>query len=243
MAILNDFIERHFLILSTFLVPVLFLIMAPAFHFYYSLKRHQVLQHKSQESQVQSAQLRRELTYSFITLIIFTLSGYGVYLLYIESYTVVYLLTTRADLIYIPVSIVLMMLFHDTYFYWTHRLLHLPGWYQKIHTVHHLSTNPSPFTSLAFHPVEAIIQAGVLPLMVMIVPAHPVAILCFLVYMVVKNVRGHAGYEFTSRSYRDTGWRKLKGYPIHHNIHHLKGRDNYGLYFTMWDRLMGTFRG
>ena len=25
---------------------------------------------------------------------------------------------------------------------------------------------------------------------------------------------------------------------IHHNLHHLHGRNNYGLYFTIWDRLI-----
>ena len=135
-----------------------------------------------------------------------------------------------------------MILFHDMYFYWTHRLLHLPGWYQKIHSVHHLSSNPSPFTSLSFHPVESFIQALVLPLMVIVIPAHPVAIFLFLLYMVYKNVRGHTGYEFTTDAQRENKWNKIHNYSIHHSAHHLNGRDNYGLYFTIWDRLMRTFK-
>ncbi len=188
------------------------------------------------------AQIRRELNYSFTSLCLFAFSGYGVFLLYQNGYSVIYMEVNTLDVIYMPASIFLLMLFHDMYFYWTHRLLHLPGWYEKIHTVHHLSTNPSPFTSLSFHPLEAIIQAAVLPIMIIFIPAHPLAILCFLIYMVYKNVRGHAGYELTNYTYRQTSWHRLKGYPIHHNLHHLKCRDNYGLYFTFWDRLMKTFK-
>ncbi|HSB91661.1 MAG TPA: sterol desaturase family protein, partial [Flavitalea sp.] len=175
-------------------------------------------------------------------LMIFGGMGFVVFLLYRNDASSIYFDINRYGILYFFLSIVLMILFHDLYFYWTHRLLHLPGWYQRIHSLHHLSSNPSPFTSLSFHPVESIIQALVLPLMVIVVPAHPVAIFIFLVYMVYKNVRGHTGYEFTTNSQRTKKWNRLHNYSVHHNAHHENGRDNYGLYFTIWDKLMRTFR-
>jgi sterol desaturase/sphingolipid hydroxylase (fatty acid hydroxylase superfamily) len=27
---------------------------------------------------------------------------------------------------------------------------------------------------------------------------------------------------------------------VHHDLHHSEGRHNFGLYFTWWDRMMGT---
>jgi sterol desaturase/sphingolipid hydroxylase (fatty acid hydroxylase superfamily) len=116
--------------------------------------------------------------------------GFIVFLLYHFGYSLIYLDLQRYGLWYLPLSALLMILFHDGYFYWTHRLLHQPGWYQKVHQVHHLSSNPSPFTALAFHPVESLIQAAVLPLIILLIPAHPFAIFFFLTYMVYKNVRG-----------------------------------------------------
>ena len=35
--------------------------------------------------------------------------------------------------LYVPA----MLLWHDTYFYWTHRLLHHPWWLRHVHGVHH----------------------------------------------------------------------------------------------------------
>jgi len=62
------------------------------------------------------------------------------------------------------------------------------------------------------------------------------------VYMVYKNVRGHAGYELTTMEDRNRNLNQMHSYSVHHNMHHLHGRGNYGLYFTMWDRLMRTWR-
>ncbi len=237
------FIEKYFWVFSVFLLPVLYLIIASAFYLvFYVWKKAEYSKSKIQSDILHRLQLRRELVYGFISLVIFAITGFCVFLLYRFKISSIYLDINHYGILYFFLSIVLMIFFHDFYFYWTHRLLHLPGWYQKVHSIHHLSSNPSPFTSLSFHPIESVIQALVLPLMVVIIPSHPVAIFFFLVYMVYKNVRGHAGYEFTTSSHRENKWNKVHSYSIHHNLHHLFGRANYGLYFTIWDRMMNTFR-
>ena len=42
-------------------------------------------------------------------------------------------------------SIGLMIVMHDTYFYWTHRLMHHRRLYRLFHHTHHLSTSPTPW--------------------------------------------------------------------------------------------------
>jgi sterol desaturase/sphingolipid hydroxylase (fatty acid hydroxylase superfamily) len=238
-----NFIEKYLWVFTTLLVPFLYIVVATSFYLVLYIWKAQAYKNsKIQPVEVAAPQLRREFFYSIISLIIFTAMGFAVFLLYHYRYSQLYLDIGKYGILYFVVSILLMMFFHDMYFYWTHRLLHLPSWYQKIHTVHHLSSNPSPFTSLSFHPVEAIIQAAVLPLMVVIIPAHPFSIFIFLIFMVYKNVRGHAGYEFTTPDDRQNKRKWLQSYSIHHNQHHLYGRGNYGLYFTLWDKAMKTFR-
>jgi sterol desaturase/sphingolipid hydroxylase (fatty acid hydroxylase superfamily) len=238
-----NFIDQYFWVFSIFLLPALYIIVATAFYLiFYAWKKIDFNENKIQANAVSHVQLRRELIYSAVSLAIFCLTGLVVFLLYQNHLSEIYLDITNRSLAYFFLSILLMILFHDMYFYWTHRLLHLPGWYQKVHSIHHRSSNPSPFTSLAFHPIEAVIQGLVLPLMVLIIPLHPFAIFAFLIYMVYKNVRGHAGFEFTTADQRKKKWNQVHSYSIHHNLHHLHGRDNYGLYFTIWDRVMRTFR-
>ena len=236
-------IEKYFWIFSTFLVPALYLLVATAFYFvFYVWKNNDWAKHKIQPEHVSAPQLKSELTYSAISLFIFAGTGFLVNVIYKNSLSQIYLTLTVPGIPYFFVSVLILIFFHDMYFYWTHRLLHFPGWYQKIHSIHHRSSNSSPFTSLSFHPVEALVQAAVLPLMVLIIPAHPYALFIFILYMVYKNVRGHSGFEFTTAATRNSKWNIIHSYSIHHNLHHSQGRANYGLYFTIWDRLMRTYR-
>jgi ring-1,2-phenylacetyl-CoA epoxidase subunit PaaE len=56
----------------------------------------------------------------------------------------------------------------------------------------------------------------------------------------INNVLGHLGYEIYPK-----GWVKLpllqfKTASTHHNMHHQLFNGNYALYFTWWDKWMGT---
>jgi sterol desaturase/sphingolipid hydroxylase (fatty acid hydroxylase superfamily) len=137
-------------------------------------------------------------------------------------------------------ALLLMVIGHDAYFYWTHRLIHDPRLFRFLHRRHHRSHNPSPFTAYSFDLGEAAIQASFVPLWMLIVPTPWWVTGVFMLHQIVRNTIGHAGYElFPARS---------DGKPMfdfvtsvtHHDLHHAQAGWNYGLYFTWWDRLMGT---
>src|SRR5258708_7619600 len=92
-------------------------------------------------------------------------------------------------------GIALVILAHDTYFYWTHRLMHTRALFRIFHGVHHLSRNPTPWTAYAFHPLESIVQALGLVLIIFIIPLHPTALLIFHTISTAVNVYGHLGSE------------------------------------------------
>ena len=54
-------------------------------------------------------------------------------------------------------GIVLMYIWGDFHFYWTHRLLHTQMLYKAVHKVHHQSFNPDPFSGLSMHWFESAI--------------------------------------------------------------------------------------
>jgi sterol desaturase/sphingolipid hydroxylase (fatty acid hydroxylase superfamily) len=140
----------------------------------------------------------------------------------------------------VAASIVVGLLLHDTYFYWTHRLLH-SGWlFRRWHAEHHKSHNPSAWTAYSFSVPEAAVQGLFIPLYFFAVPVPHGAGVPFVAVALVINALGHCGIEFTPRvavSHRWLGW--LTG-AVHHDIHHARSCSNYGLYFRFWDRLMGT---
>lgn len=142
-----------------------------------------------------------------------------------------------------PASLLVYLLIHDGWFYWTHRLMHRPWWYKRMHAVHHASRPPTAWAALSFHPWEAISGALVIPALVFLVPIHVAVLGGVLAIMTLMGVTNHMGWEmFPARVVHG----KLGKWLItasHHELHHQKYRCNYGLYFRHWDHLFGTDRG
>jgi Delta7-sterol 5-desaturase len=71
-------------------------------------------------------------------------------------------------------------------------------------------------------------------------PIHPLAFGTIMLWQIVFNVIGHTGYKFHPRWLMDTWLGRVLNTPTNHAMHHEKMVGNYGLYFNVWDRLMGT---
>ena len=144
---------------------------------------------------------------------------------------------------WIPLSFVLVLLIHDTWFYWTHRLMHRPAFFRRMHAVHHASRPPTAWAAMSFHPWEALTGAFVIPALVFVLPLHVGVVGAVLLVMSVMGVANHMGWEMFPE--------RLVSGPIgnwiitasHHQRHHERYECNYGLYFRLWDRLCGTDRG
>jgi sterol desaturase/sphingolipid hydroxylase (fatty acid hydroxylase superfamily) len=142
--------------------------------------------------------------------------------------------------VYFIFSIILALIIHDTYFYWAHRLMHHPKLFKIFHLVHHKSTNPTPWAAYAFHPLEAIVEGGVIWLIVFIIPIHPIAITTFTLLMIIFNIYGHLGFEIYPKWAINSPIGKWLNPSTNHNMHHKYVKDNYGLYFRFWDEIMKT---
>ncbi len=130
---------------------------------------------------------------------------------------------------------------HDAYFYWTHRAMHHPRLFKRFHRLHHRSVTPTPFAAYAFDVPEAIVMVAFMPLWLFFVPTAATVISGFLAFMIIRNVMGHAGLELHARWWLNTPLTSWINTTTHHDLHHCGGFNrNYGLYFTWWDRMMGT---
>jgi sterol desaturase/sphingolipid hydroxylase (fatty acid hydroxylase superfamily) len=138
------------------------------------------------------------------------------------------------------ISLALMIVAHDAYFYWVHRAIHDPRLFRRFHRRHHKSFNPSPFTAYSFDIGEAALMGTFVPIWVILVPTPWPAVGLFVLHQIVRNTLGHSGYEIMPA--------RKDGRPLldwlttttHHDLHHSQAGYNYGLYFTWWDRWMGT---
>jgi sterol desaturase/sphingolipid hydroxylase (fatty acid hydroxylase superfamily) len=143
---------------------------------------------------------------------------------------------------YLPVSVFLYLFAHDTWFYWTHRMMHRPFWFKAAHAVHHESRPPTAWAAMAFHPWEALSGAFVIPVLVFLIPVHVGALGAVLAIMTIMGVTNHMGWECFPKFIVDSLGRWLIT-ATHHQKHHDAYRGNYGLYFRFWDKMCGTDLG
>jgi len=120
----------------------------------------------------------------------------------------------------------LSYLWGDAHFYWTHRLLHSPMLYRRVHKEHHESFNPDPFSGLSMHWVESSIYFSSALLTAPLFPLWAFRLLSLS--LLVAPLQGHSGYG---------DWED-QGSPFHY-IHHAKFNWNYGA-SPLWDNMMGT---
>jgi sterol desaturase/sphingolipid hydroxylase (fatty acid hydroxylase superfamily) len=142
-----------------------------------------------------------------------------------------------------PLSVLLCLAAHDTWFYWTHRWMHRPKPFRAMHAVHHASRPPTAWAAMSFHPWEAVTGAVVIPALVLLVPMHWTALAAVLTIMTVMGVTNHMGWELFPRTLVEGRAGRWLITASHHQRHHSDYRCNYGLYFRVWDRLCGTDRG
>jgi len=137
-------------------------------------------------------------------------------------------------------SLPLTLLLQETAYYWVHRAMHWPPLFRLMHQVHHASRTPSAFTSFSFHPLEALFQAGLVAAILAVVPMYVGLLLTYLLGMTAMSAMTHLNVELFPAGFdRHPLWRHFIG-ATHHGLHHQRYACNYGLYFTFWDRWMGT---
>jgi lathosterol oxidase len=208
--------------------------------FFYVWRNKHYWHAKIQQRYPEKKHIIREIFYSTTTILIFGLVIIMVTWAGSRGYTLRYQDINHYGYPYYFFSILLMIVVHDTYFYWTHRIMHWKPLFKYVHKVHHLSLNPTPFAAYAFHPLEAVVEIGIIPLIAFTIPHHTSAIMIFSLYSLLLNVAGHLGFELFPKGFATHRLFKWHNTSTHHNMHHRLVKCNYGLYFNLWDRLMKT---
>jgi Delta7-sterol 5-desaturase len=189
-------------------------------------------------------QMRREIGWSMASAALYGIpAGIVAWGWQNRGWSLIYSDMSDWPLWYLPVSVLLFLAAHDTWFYWTHRLMHRPWWFRVAHAVHHASRPPTAWAAMSFHPWEALTGAVVIPALVFLIPIHIAALGLVLAVMTLMGITNHMGWEMFPRFMVNGPLGRLLITATHHQRHHDDYRGNYGLYFRFWDRLCRTDRG
>jgi sterol desaturase/sphingolipid hydroxylase (fatty acid hydroxylase superfamily) len=181
---------------------------------------------------------RREFLYSILSIVIF--AGWGMVVLTLRQAGIIQISFAPPPLWEGALEFAVVVVAHDFYFYWMHRWMHSRAMFRRAHLTHHLSRTPTPWTAYSFAPIEGLFEGVFVPLILLLFPVHGLVILAFLLHQIARNVIGHSGHELAWPGFTRSRWTGWLTTTTHHDLHHSQGASNFGLYFTWWDRWMGT---
>lgn len=220
---------------------ILYLIPSGVFYIFFHNKKS-IDSNKIQPEIPSKKDIKREVILSLSTIFIFSICATLMYQLVKGGYTLFYYDWSSYSTGYHFLSFFLCLLFHDTYFYWAHRLMHWKPLFKHFHIGHHRSRVPTPWAALAFQPLEALVQFGTFAIVVLIVPIHPIVFTIYIIFDSIANTAAHNGFELVPKWISKIPILKLGNTVTHHEIHHQDFNSNYGAFYNIWDRIMGTFR-
>ncbi|XP_075398832.1 fatty acid hydroxylase domain-containing protein 2-like [Tenrec ecaudatus] len=126
-------------------------------------------------------------------------------------------------------ELVIFTLIEEVMFYYSHRLLHHPALYKKIHKKHHEWTASIGLVSLYAHPVEHVVS-NMVPLVLgpLLMGSHLSSITTWFSLALITSTLSHCGYHLP-----------FLPSPEFHDYHHLKFTQCYGVLGVL-DHLHGT---
>lgn len=233
---------QSFLLVSVIQFLRYLIIAGAAYLFFWSWKNPITEKKRIQQIAFKKTDLWREFKYSVITCLIFGVVIGAFFKDFITDDFKLQTLPYPTSLGYDITTLVVLILIHDTYFYWMHRAIHHPKLFRQIHQIHHLSKNPSPWASLAFHPLEGFLEIIWIVPVYYLIPIQPMVLIVFATVIIVINVLGHLGVEIYPKKWQSHPLLRWLNFSKMHNDHHHYVTGNYSLYFSFWDRFMGTLR-
>ncbi|WP_425617640.1 sterol desaturase family protein [Anatilimnocola sp. NA78] len=228
----------EFSAIFAFLLVLGYFVPAGSFYWLYHVRQRDL--EPIQSRQPTAAQIKREIQLSVSTVFIFAVMTTGLYQLYKSGHTSIYWNFRDYPIGYFPVSVFLCLVVHDTFFYWTHRFMHWRPVFKYMHLGHHRSVAPTPWAIFAFQPAEAVVQFLCIASLVLFLPLHPLAFLLFLWIDTQVNTAGHTGYEMVPKFISQHPFFRGLNTVTHHDGHHTNMNKNFGSFFNVWDRWMGT---
>ena len=138
---------------------------------------------------------------------------------------------------------VAMFIWGEIYFYYSHRLFHIPTLFW-IHRHHHQSAVVNPWTSLAFSiPERLLLLLGLSVVPALISFWYSIPLPAFALYFLVNyalNVYGHLNTEVLPPSYAQSWFGRILNTTSYHTMHHQRYRGHYGLFTPFLDQWHAT---
>ena len=168
--------------------------------------------HRAPLAPPDARQMWREFSLSTVSCFIFALSAFAIYTFMSMGLIHVYFDWREHGLIYLPISLIIMIVLFDAYFYFTHRMLHLVGVKRSTHDRHHASVLPTPWAALSFSVPEALVIGAFFFLITVVMPIQFNVYHTFLLIVFVQSALHHSSYVSVPVKWME--WPVVRRFPI-----------------------------
>lgn len=132
----------------------------------------------------------------------------------------------------------------DALSYAMHRAFHTSDTLWRLHALHHSDPELDVSTTVRHHPGESVVMAFAVGLPAAVVGLPPFVIGLYATLNLSVQFLAHANIGLPRRLTNVLGWLLITPslHRVHHSRHPADISRNYGLVFSVWDRLFGTYR-
>jgi sterol desaturase/sphingolipid hydroxylase (fatty acid hydroxylase superfamily) len=142
------------------------------------------------------------------------------------------------------VAIVASIVLLDLAIYLQHLIFHAVPLLWRLHRVHHADLDFDVTTGVRFHPIEILLSMGIKFLVIVTLGPPIWAVLIFETLLNVTAMFNHSNVAMPA--WIDRILRFVLVTPDMHRVHHSIDRaetnSNFGFCFSLWDRLLGTYK-
>jgi sterol desaturase/sphingolipid hydroxylase (fatty acid hydroxylase superfamily) len=230
----------YWLIFCGIILSGYFVMAFSVYYLLYSVLGQKLKALRTQAHPQDRTAIKNDIKLSVLSCALFAFGAACFMVCYRQGYTQVYTRWSILDLGYISLSYITVLILQDTYFYFAHRLSHQRFFYPWTHQGHHQSRPPTPWTFFALEPLEALGQAAFLFCITFIMPLHIGVLIAILLTMSTWAMGNHLGVQIVPNSFISRNLGQWFIGSAHHLVHHKKITHHYGLYFTFWDKFLGT---
>lgn len=143
----------------------------------------------------------------------------------------------KANIVHIVFGVIYYTLLLDCIFTIHHYVMHMNQYlYTTVHYVHHSSTGTlTPIKGMLSHPFDGLSVSILIVFTIVTFEPNPISFTIAYSMFSVMGIFLHSGYNN-----EDMFWPFLVT-PADHQRHHNCVTVNYGVFYSIWDRLSGTY--
>lgn len=135
---------------------------------------------------------------------------------------------------------VLLIIIMDFFMFCFHYLAHSLKWLHRIHNLHHTHVNTNIYSLFVLHPIETLGFGIIWLCLISLFEFNYISLILYLFLNLMYGIFGHLEKNIFPEFWSEKVATRWISNTKFHNDHHKNEANNFGFYFTYWDKIFKT---